>query len=110
MRRSPGSRRRLAALHRLCKNLCVTTTPAHRYEHARVDEQKAWALVQDHLPGTPGHNPELWELWQETVRAAEAAKRDMQAPGHRSGAGSESLLEHLGRDAGFKPTGGGPGS
>ncbi|TWO71912.1 hypothetical protein FN976_07940 [Caenimonas sedimenti] len=83
--------------------------PAERHAQALESERKAWILVADKLPGAPGHDPNLWELWKATVEVADEAKRALMIPGRRSGAGAESVLQHLAHEADFKPFKGGPG-
>jgi hypothetical protein len=38
-------------------------------------EHEAWALIENHMPGEPGHDPEAWKNWQATLRRARAAMK-----------------------------------
>lgn len=38
-------------------------------------EREAWRAVRGHLPGTPDHDPRLWEAWRAAMRRCEEARK-----------------------------------
>jgi ferritin-like protein len=44
-------------------------------------ERAAWRGVKDHLPGTPGHDPQLWDTWRAAMRRCEEARRRIHSDG-----------------------------
>jgi hypothetical protein len=43
-------------------------------------ERAAWNLAKDHLPGTPGHDPQRWEAWRAAMHRCEEARKQLGAP------------------------------
>jgi hypothetical protein len=42
---------------------------------AAIDaERSAWLAVKDHLPGTEGHDPRLWDAWLRAMRRCQEAR------------------------------------
>jgi hypothetical protein len=53
----------------------MQTQPLDELGAAIEAERAAWRAVRDHLPGTPGHDPQLWEAWRAAMRRCEEARK-----------------------------------
>lgn len=49
-------------------------TPFDELAAAIDAERAAWLAVKDHLPGTEGHDPRLWDAWLEAMRRCQEAR------------------------------------
>lgn len=49
-------------------------TPFDELAVAIDAERAAWLAVKDHLPGTEGHDPRLWDAWLEAMRRCQEAR------------------------------------
>lgn len=50
------------------------SSPHEELAAAIAAERDAWARVKDHLPGSPGYEPALWDHWRETVSRCHAMR------------------------------------
>jgi hypothetical protein len=45
-------------------------------------ERAAWLAVKDHLPGTEGYDPRLWDAWLGAMRRCREARTGEGTPPH----------------------------
>jgi len=49
--------------------------PTDDFVQAMYTERRAWQAVARHLPGTPDHDPDLWNAWVAAARQLVTAPR-----------------------------------
>jgi hypothetical protein len=73
-------------------------TPFDELSAAIDAERAAWLAVKDHLPGTEGHDPRLWDAWLEAMRRCQEARAAAWADPHSDDADHEAP-SRAGREA-----------
>jgi hypothetical protein len=58
----------------------VCMTPFDEIAAAIDAERAAWLAVKDHLPGTEGHDPRLWDAWLGAMRRCQQARASSSHP------------------------------
>lgn len=64
----------------------MPSNPSDELGAAIEAERAAWRAVREHLPGTPGHDPQLWEAWRAAMRRCEEARRLLAHQGQQAAA------------------------